>query len=535
MFFMACRATAIRQRRPRFESLESRRLLTFDPSPLEQELFMYVNRLRTDPQAEYDALIASTQPLAAHDPEVDFALRYFNVDGDLLRSQWNSLAPVAPVAWHASLYEAAHFHNQAMIAAQTQAHVLPGGPNPGQRIQNAGYNWNTYAENIFAYAKSPLYAHAGFAIDWGFGPGGIQSPPGHRQAIMGGAYREVGIALTETGSQSFGPQVVTQNFASRSNIGNPYVLGAVWNDLNDDGWYSAGEGLGGVRIEFARPGNPTVVVHAMSAGGYQAQLAAGTWHATAFVDSLGIEIASGPIVVGAHNVMMNFIVPDGAPPVALDDFAATLRNTPVTIDVRANDFDPDGDLAAAVVEVLSAPPGSQATVDPATGWLTFTPIADFHGEAVVWYRLRDPQGFRSQPAKVTIAVAHETRPRQNPIEPFDVNHDGLVTPLDALLIINALNAGEPLSGVDTPPPGMALLPFLDSSGDNLLTPLDAVLIVNYLNAGQVAAGEAPGGDEGGGAPVTPAFASVSESTAVEAFYSWWLWQALDDDRLAAER
>ena len=66
---------------------------------------------------------------------------------------------------------------------------------------------------------------------------------------------------------------------------------------------------------------------------------------------------------------------------------------------------------------------------------------------------------------------------------------GLVTPLDALLIIVEINALGP-HGLTDLPSGTAPPLFLDVSGDDFLNPLDAVLVVNFLNAGGVGEGEA---------------------------------------------
>jgi hypothetical protein len=58
-------------------------------------------------------------------------------------------------------------------------------------------------------------------------------------------------------------------------------------------------------------------------------------------------------------------------------------------------------------------------------------------------------------------------------DPFDVNDDGSVTPLDLLLIINQLNAASTAR-----PPGGSTG---DVNRDGLLTPLDALRMVNRLN------------------------------------------------------
>jgi sugar lactone lactonase YvrE len=79
--------------------------------------------------------------------------------------------------------------------------------------------------------------------------------------------------------------------------------------------------------------------------------------------------------------------------------------------------------------------------------------------------------------------AYQWRPNR-----FDVNADGLVTPIDALLVINRLNALGPgaftsHAGGTQPPP------FYDVSGDDFVSPLDALLVINYLNAGSSGEGE----------------------------------------------
>ena len=81
-------------------------------------------------------------------------------------------------------------------------------------------------------------------------------------------------------------------------------------------------------------------------------------------------------------------------------------------------------------------------------------------------------------------------PYQNPANRIDVNADGQITPLDVLLIVNRLNAGE--NGVPLPPaqsePGP---PYVDVNGDNTTTPLDALIVINRLNADSAGEGEAP--------------------------------------------
>jgi len=78
---------------------------------------------------------------------------------------------------------------------------------------------------------------------------------------------------------------------------------------------------------------------------------------------------------------------------------------------------------------------------------------------------------------------------QNLQDPVDVNADGHLTPLDAAVVINDLNAHGPReitptnNGNAQPGEGEpAVVPFYyDVNGDNTITPADAVTVINALN------------------------------------------------------
>lgn len=68
---------------------------------------------------------------------------------------------------------------------------------------------------------------------------------------------------------------------------------------------------------------------------------------------------------------------------------------------------------------------------------------------------------------------------QNPVRPTDVNGDGNLTALDALVLINYINAhGGNLSvpADDVPPP------YLDVDGNGLVTAADVLVVINQLNS-----------------------------------------------------
>ncbi len=74
-------------------------------------------------------------------------------------------------------------------------------------------------------------------------------------------------------------------------------------------------------------------------------------------------------------------------------------------------------------------------------------------------------------------VQVDIKPRRNSIL-LDVDGNGLITPLDALLIVNHLNRLE-LSAAD-----LRSDTLLDVTGDQLVTPLDALQVINFLNDNQ---------------------------------------------------
>jgi uncharacterized protein YkwD len=173
-----------------------------NPTAQEQEFLELTNRMRMAPQAELDLLLNSPDPNTK--ANIDGALAYFGTNRATLASQWESLVEVAPLAWSDALNNSAAAHNQAMIAADTQSHQLPGEKSLGARANEAGYDFKSTAENIFTGVETLEYGQAALAIDWGSdNPAtpeleaidGIQNPAGHRKIILSAGLREVGISI----------------------------------------------------------------------------------------------------------------------------------------------------------------------------------------------------------------------------------------------------------------------------------------------------------------------------------------------------
>jgi hypothetical protein len=106
--------------------------------------------------------------------------------------------------------------------------------------------------------------------------------------------------------------------------------------------------------------------------------------------------------------------------------------------------------------------------------LTLNP-ADTAAHATKFYGSEDalPPAFESASL---VVLEH---PYQNPGNRFDVNADGVVSGLDALVLINRINASGPQA---LPiPVTSAQPPYLDPNGDNALSALDVLQVINEIN------------------------------------------------------
>ncbi|MEM7670190.1 MAG: CAP domain-containing protein [Pseudomonadota bacterium] len=276
-----------------------------DPTDFEVMMVELINRARANPEGEFDALILSTDPLETVDPGITGALRFFNVDLDLLRAQLDGLPAVAALAWNANLGDSADTHSQRMLDFDEQEHNFPGEPNLGQKLSNANYV-GAFAggENIFAFTESPVQGHAGFYIDWGFGPGGIQDPAGHRNSILSANFAEVGVGVLEQTDPDadIGPFVVTQHFGNRFGF-DAALTGVIIDDADNDDFYSLGEGLGGVTITAVGE-NGTFSTTSFSAGIYTLELDFGVYEVTFSGGGLDAPVVE-TVMIDSQNVKLD--------------------------------------------------------------------------------------------------------------------------------------------------------------------------------------------------------------------------------------
>lgn len=279
------------------------------PSSQEQYLLELVNRFRTDPEGEYSRLINSG------DADVANALNFFNVDRSLLEGQLSSLSTVQPLAWSNQLGDAAGAYSQLMIDFDQQSHALPQFQSPLTRANASGTTqYTAAAENIFAFSLSPFYAHAGFVVDWGDTPTGIQSPAGHRNSLIDNIYSEAGFSIiNETNpNTAIGPQVVTQYLAARDTGTDEWLVGVAYRDMDDDNFYSVGEGITGLTVNIVG-GSFSTSVQTGAAGEYQTLVPQqGTYSVEFFQGSRLLDTYS--VSIGTQNVKQDLSIEIGVAP-----------------------------------------------------------------------------------------------------------------------------------------------------------------------------------------------------------------------------
>jgi hypothetical protein len=218
-----------------------------------------------------------------------------------------------PLAFNLNLNSAAIGHTDWMIANNVFSHTGVNGTDPGTRMSNAGYafsgTWG-WGENI-AWATTSASLQADVAqLETNL----MNSPP-HRANLLNASFKEVGLGINTGAFQGqTSAAVVTQDFAYSS--GSSFLTGVAYNDLNGNKFYDVGEGLAHVTVTAVNAATgQSFTTQANDAGGYQLQLAAGTYHVT-FSDGGAHTAGTVDETVGAQNVEADWVNPAtaSAPP-----------------------------------------------------------------------------------------------------------------------------------------------------------------------------------------------------------------------------
>lgn len=231
------------------------------PSPQAQHALFLINRARSDPDAEGERLVRTS------DPDSLRAIDTFGVDTATVLSDFGGYAASPPLAFNAKLAEAAAVHATDQAAHRTQTHLGSDGTKPRDRILATGLRARATGENLASYVTSATNAHESFQIDWGGPPpSGVQNwpDPKHRRNIMATSstarrFDSVGIAFVTAadvpalpdalqpgeGDPAYGPLVEVQEFAE---TGMRFAVGTVFSDTNENAAFDPGEGISGVEV-----------------------------------------------------------------------------------------------------------------------------------------------------------------------------------------------------------------------------------------------------------------------------------------------
>jgi hypothetical protein len=253
--------------------------------PTAQEVLVLelVNRARFDPDAE-----AARYGIGLNDGGV-------NIDS----------VQKPPLAHNTLLIGAARGHSQWMLDNDVFSHTGAGNSTPTQRMTAAGYSlsgswttgeniaWRGTTGNSIDMTQMAMLHHEA-----------LFKSSGHRVNILNANFRELGIGQLQgmflhTDNTNYLSSMVTQNFARSGN--SFYLTGVVYQDSNNDDFYTAGEGLPGMVISV----NGTV--HSvLSTGAYAIPLANGTYTVTVSGASLS-EPEQQVVVINNANRKLDFI------------------------------------------------------------------------------------------------------------------------------------------------------------------------------------------------------------------------------------
>jgi Ca2+-binding RTX toxin-like protein len=211
-----------------------------------------------------------------------------------------------PLAFDDNLNTAAEGHSSWMLAADVFSHDGANGTTPNGRMQNAGYVFTGYyswGENI---AWVSTGGAAGYQDEVQQLETNLMNSAPHRANLLNAGFREVGLGLEIGSFQSWNAAMLTEDFAAVS--GNPFLTGVAFDDKDGDRFYDVGEGLANVTVNITNLATgATTSTLTQDAGGYQTELAAGTYSVT--FSASGYSPTTSTVSIGANNVKLDWIDP----------------------------------------------------------------------------------------------------------------------------------------------------------------------------------------------------------------------------------
>lgn len=275
---------SVQRRLTAWEPLEERRVLAAITG-IEMEFIYDLNFARHDPEA-YDDVIGEPGML----------------DG---------VAPKPPLAVNDHLMDSTDYKSADMADENYFAHMSPSGEWPNAVVRDSGYDLNSsfpdnnnYLESIAAgtFVDDPAEVLSMFVIDEG------HATPGHRYHLLATGpsesfwsdHVEVGVGHAVNGASTY-TNYWSVHTGYRNDTSLRYLTGVVYDDVNSNSRYDAGEGLAGVSVDVE---GTTVTTNA--AGGWSLSVADGEYDIS--VSGAGYEgVSSTVATVSGENVGVDFI------------------------------------------------------------------------------------------------------------------------------------------------------------------------------------------------------------------------------------
>jgi uncharacterized protein YkwD len=264
-----------------------------EPTALDQYLIEMINRARMDPTAEAARLgIDLNQGLS---------------QGQI------STAPKQPLAFDPELADSARGHAQWMLDTDVFSHTGVNGSDPGDRIKAAGYDltgdWR-WGENISWRGSTGAAEDQVQSLETQ--NDALFKSPGHRVNILQDDFREVGTATVAGDFKQYDALMVAENFGKTGD--SVFLTGVAYDDLDDNDFYTPGEGQGGVKVEATLQGSDKPVVLSDTtgtAGGYEIAAAPGTY-SVKFSGGGLTEPVVQTVTLGTENEKLDLIDPQDA-------------------------------------------------------------------------------------------------------------------------------------------------------------------------------------------------------------------------------
>jgi hypothetical protein len=200
---------------------------------------------------------------------------------------------------------------------------------------------------------------------------------------------------------------------------------------------------------------------------------------------VALDVAAQKVLVGHVDPRRGWVIESSFPKTLLanTDYAVQLvfKGTSVSVTVGGSFI---------VSQAFNA-----TVVDGSVGVLSRSGATSFDT-----YRIRtnDPAFATAPLAAAAAPAASFSTASSEPVssqlyDPLDVDRDGYVSPIDAVLIINYLNSHHG-GGAQAALSDSVRTETLDVDGDQAVSPIDAVLVINHLNATRPAEAEGEAAD-----------------------------------------